>query len=113
VGALVLVLDDYHLIQASPVHDALSYLLDHQPSQAHIVIASRADPSLPLARLRARGQLGELRQRDLRFTAPEATTFLNHMLGLGLADDDVAVLASRTRDGPPACAWRRYPPGAR
>lgn len=92
----VLVLDDYHLIQASPVHDALTYLLDHQPPQMHLVIASRADPPLPLARLRARGQLTELRQSDLRFTPDETTAFLNQMMGLGLETGDVSVLASRT-----------------
>jgi len=75
--ALVFLLDDYHLIQSSPVHDALTYLLDHQPLQMHIVIASRADPPLPLARLRARGRLTELRQSGLRFTAGEAADFLN------------------------------------
>ncbi|HLE29010.1 MAG TPA: LuxR C-terminal-related transcriptional regulator [Anaerolineales bacterium] len=92
----VLILDDYHLIQASPVHDALTYLLDHQPPQVHLVIASRADPPLPLARLRARGQLAELRQSDLRFTPDETTAFLNQVMGLGLEAGDVAVLASRT-----------------
>ena len=92
----VLVLDDYHLIQASPVHDALTYLLDHQPPQVHLVIASRADPPLPLARLRARGQLAELRQSDLRFTPDETTAFLNQAMGLGLEAGDVGVLASRT-----------------
>jgi LuxR family maltose regulon positive regulatory protein len=94
--AFVLVLDDYHLIQASPVHDALTYLLDHQPSQVHLVIASRADPPLPLARLRARGQLAELRQSDLRFTLDETTAFLNQLMGLGLPAGDVTALASRT-----------------
>ncbi len=92
----VLVLDDYHLIQAAPVHDALTYLLDHQPPQVHLVIASRADPPLPLARLRARGQLAELRQSDLRFTPDETTAFLNQAMGLGVEAGDVSVLASRT-----------------
>ncbi len=62
-----LVLDDYHLITAQPIHDGLAFLLDHLPPQLHLVIATRADPPLPLARLRARGQLTELRQSDLRF----------------------------------------------
>ncbi len=92
----VLVLDDYHLIQASPVHDALTYLLDHQPPQMHLVIASRADPPLPLARLRGRGQLVELRQSDLRFTPDETIAFLNQVMGLRLEAGDVTVLASRT-----------------
>lgn len=94
--AFVLMLDDYHLIQASPVHDALTYLLDHQPPQAHVVIASQADPPLPLARLRARGQLAELRQSDLRFTPDETAAFLNQVMGLGLEVGDVTALASRT-----------------
>ena len=94
--AFVLILDDYHLLQASPVHDVLAYLLDHQPPQLHLVIASRADPPLPLARLRARGQLAELRQGDLRFTPAEATAFLNQVMGLGLEAGDVGALAART-----------------
>ncbi len=92
----VLVLDDYHLIQASPVHEALIYLLNHQPRQLHLAIASRADPPLPLARLRARGQLAELRQSDLCFTSSETTAFLNQAMGLGLEAGDVGVLAART-----------------
>ncbi|RPI26097.1 MAG: hypothetical protein EHM70_19385 [Chloroflexota bacterium] len=92
----VLMLDDYHLIQASPVHHALTYLLDHQPSNLHLVIATRADPPLPFARLRARGQLNELRQIDLRFTLDETTSFLNQAMKLGLDAGDVSLLASRT-----------------
>jgi LuxR family transcriptional regulator, maltose regulon positive regulatory protein len=65
---VVLVLDDYHLIQAQSVHESLGFLLDHLPASLRLVVASRADPPLPLARLRARGQLAELRERDLRFT---------------------------------------------
>src|SRR5207249_9011087 len=72
LGALsndvVLVLDDYHVIDARDVHDGLAYLLDHLPPRVHLVIASRADPALPLARLRARGELVEVRAADLRFT---------------------------------------------
>jgi len=64
----VLVLDDYHLIEARPIHEALTFLLDHQPPHMHLILATRADPPLPLARLRARGQLAELRQADLCFT---------------------------------------------
>jgi len=92
----VFVLDDYHLIEAQSIHDALRFLLDHLPPQMHLVIASRADPPLPLARLRGRGQLTELRQTDLRFTPDEAAAFLNQVMGLGLSADDVAALASRT-----------------
>jgi LuxR family maltose regulon positive regulatory protein len=92
----VLVLDDYHLITAQPIHDALTFLLDHLPPQMHLVIASRADPPLAVARLRGRGQLTELRQTDLRFTPDEAAAFLNQVMGLELSADDVAALASRT-----------------
>src|SRR5689334_13317286 len=86
---LLLVLDDYHLIDAKPVDTALTFLLDHLPPQLHLVIATREDPQLPLARLRARGQLTELRAADLRFTSAEATTFLNHVMGLRLSTDDI------------------------
>jgi LuxR family maltose regulon positive regulatory protein len=92
----VLVLDDYHLIAAQPIHQAIGFLLDHLPPQLHLVIASRADPSLPLSRLRARGQLAELRAADLRFTVDEAVTFLNDVTGLDLADQEVAALEART-----------------
>jgi LuxR family maltose regulon positive regulatory protein len=68
----ILVLDDYHAVDAPAVHQALTFLLDHLPPQLHLVIASRADPPLPLSRLRARGQLTELRAHDLRFTPDEA-----------------------------------------
>ena len=92
----VLVLDDYHLITAQPVHDALTFLLDHLPPQMHLVIAGRADPPLPLARLRGRGQLTELRAADLRFTPDEAAAFLNGVMGLGLSTEDIAALDERT-----------------
>ena len=71
----VLVLDDYHLIKAHPVHNALTFLLDHLPGNMHLVIACRADPPLPIAHLRGRGQLTELRATDLRFTLDEVTEF--------------------------------------
>jgi len=93
---IVLVLDDYHLIEAEPIHDALTFLLDHLPPQMHLVIATREDPPLPLARLRARGQLTELRATDLRFTPSEAAEFLNQVMGLGLSAEDVAALETRT-----------------
>jgi len=95
-ATFVLVLDDYHLIQAQPVHDALTFLLDHLPPQIHLVIATRADPPLPIARLRGRGQLTELRQTDLCFTAQEASEYLNQAMGLDLSADDVTALESRT-----------------
>jgi len=95
-GSLTLVLDDYHLITAQAIHDAVAFLLNHMSDNAHLVIASRADPPLPIARLRGRGQLTELRLTDLRFTPDEAAAFLNQVIGLGLTADDVAALASRT-----------------
>jgi LuxR family maltose regulon positive regulatory protein len=92
-----LILDDYHLIEAQPIHDALTLLLDHLPPQMHLVIATRADPPLPIARLRGRGQVTELRQTDLRFTAGEVAAFLDQVAGLGLSVDDVATLTARTK----------------
>jgi LuxR family transcriptional regulator, maltose regulon positive regulatory protein len=92
----LLVLDDYHVVDAQPVDDALTFLLEHLPPQMHLVITTRADPQLPLARFRARGQLTELRAADLRFTAAEAATFLNQAMGLNLSASDVATLEERT-----------------
>ncbi|MDQ6603524.1 MAG: LuxR C-terminal-related transcriptional regulator, partial [Chloroflexota bacterium] len=92
----VLVLDDYHAIDATPVDDALAFLLEHLPPRMHLIIATREDPQLPLARLRARSQLTELRAADLRFTASEAAAFLNSAMGLSLSVEDIAALESRT-----------------
>jgi LuxR family transcriptional regulator, maltose regulon positive regulatory protein len=92
---LILVLDDYHCIDSKEVDAILAFLVDHLPRAFHLVIASREDPPLPLARLRARGQLTELRVADLRFTPEEAADFLNRM-GLNLSTDDVAALDRRT-----------------
>ncbi|MGD2148933.1 MAG: LuxR C-terminal-related transcriptional regulator, partial [Anaerolineae bacterium] len=92
----ILILDDYHLIRAQPVHDALTFLMDHQPPHLHLVVATRADPPIQVARLRARGQLTELRQSDLRFDAAEAATFLNSCAGLALSIEDAAALEART-----------------
>src|SRR6266480_3044783 len=92
----VLVLDDYHLIDAKPVDMALTYLVEHLPPQMHLVIATREDPQLPLARLRAQGQLIELRAVDLRFTPSEAAEFLNQVMGLNLSAQDIAALEDRT-----------------
>jgi LuxR family maltose regulon positive regulatory protein len=92
----ILVLDDYHLIQTQLIHDALTFLLDHLPPPMHLALATRADPPLPIARLRGQGQLIELRQADLRFTPEEAAEFLNQVMGLSLSADDVAALESRT-----------------
>jgi len=93
---IILVLDDYHLIEAQPVHDALSFTLDNIPPQLHLVVATREDPHLALSRLRARGQLTELRAADLRFTSSEAAQFLNQVMGLDLTAEDIATLESRT-----------------
>ena len=93
---IVLVIDDYHVIDAREVQDGMAFLLDHLPQQMHLVIASRADPALPLARLRARGELVELRAAELRFTPDEAAAYLNETMGLALTAQDVAVLEGRT-----------------
>ena len=92
----VLVLDDYHVIEAQTIDNALIFLLEHLPTQMHLVIATREDPGLPLARLRARDQLTELRAADLRFTYSEATGFLNLVMGLQLTEEDIAALETRT-----------------
>ena len=92
----VLVLDDYHVITAREVHDRMAFLLEHLPPQIHLVIATRADPVLPLARLRARGELIEVRADDLRFTAEEAAAYLNEAMGLALTAEQVAALEART-----------------
>ena len=92
----ILVLDDYHAIDAKPIDNALTFLLEHLPPQMHLVIATREDPHLPLARLRVRGQLTELRAADLRFTPAEAAGFLNEVMGLNLSAEDIAALETRT-----------------
>jgi LuxR family maltose regulon positive regulatory protein len=92
----VLVLDDYHVIDAKPVDQALVFLLDHLPPQMHLVITTREDPQLPLARYRARGQMTELRAADLRFTPAEAASFLNQVMDLNLAAADITALEART-----------------
>ncbi len=94
--AFILVLDDYHVIDAKPVDDALAFMLEHMPPRMHLVIATREDPDLPMARLRAGGQLTEIRASDLRFTPGEAAEFLNQVMGLDLSSEDVAALESRT-----------------
>jgi len=95
-GDLALVLDDYHVIGSSAVHAAVTFLIDHGPSSLHLLIATRADPPLPLARLRARGQLAELRAADLRFRPQETAAFLNDVMGLGLDANLMALLDERT-----------------
>ncbi len=92
----VLVLDDYHLVDAKSVDHALDFLLEHLPPQMHLIIATREDPNLPLTRLRARSQLTELRVTDLRFTPSEAAGFLNQVMGLNLSAEDIGALEART-----------------
>ena len=92
----ILILDDYHMIEAQAVDQAIIFLLEHLPPQLHLVILTREDPALPLARLRAQGKLTELRAADLRFTAAEAAAFLNQVMGLNLSMEHVAALEDRT-----------------
>jgi LuxR family maltose regulon positive regulatory protein len=93
---LILVLDDYHLLGEPAVLEAMEFLLHHQPPQLHLVLATREDPALPLARLRARDQLTEIRAGDLRFTQAETSSFLQGVMGLELSEQDVAALEGRT-----------------
>jgi len=92
----ILVLDDYHIITNPLIHEMLAYFLERQPHQAHLVITTRSDPPLPLARLRARGHMVEIRASDLRFTDEEASHFFNHSMQLVLRDEDVHSLEMRT-----------------
>lgn len=92
----ILVLDDYHVVDSQNVDDALSFLIEHLPIHIHLVITTREDPNLPLARLRANDQLTELRITDLRFTSSEITKFFNDMMGLGLSTEEVNALENRT-----------------
>jgi LuxR family maltose regulon positive regulatory protein len=93
---VVVVLDDYHVLEARDVLDGMAFLVEHLPPQIHLVIASRADPALPLARLRGRGELIEIRAADLRFRPEEAAAYLNGVMGLGLTAADVTALEDRT-----------------
>jgi len=93
---IILVLDDYHLISTPQIHEGIAFLLDHQPHNLHLVVATRADPPMALSRLRARGQMTELRSDDLRFTPEEVAIFLNTVMGLSLAPVEVGALESRT-----------------
>ncbi len=92
----VLAMDDYHVIDGAPVHEAVAFLLDNLPPRCMLAISTRADPALPVARLRSRGELMEIRAADLRFTTDEAGTFLHDVMGLTLARDQVAALDVRT-----------------
>lgn len=92
----LIILDDYHCISKQTIHDALSNLIEHSPSHVHFVISSRADPPLPISRLRARGQVTELRQNDLQFTLDEAAEFLAKNPAFNLTREDISALTSRT-----------------
>ncbi len=96
VKEFALVLDDYHVITAEPLHHALTALVEHSPPQLHLVLATRADPPLPLARLRAHGQLIEVRSSDLRFSAQEASAFLRTIMAVDLSPEQIAALERRT-----------------
>ena len=93
---VVLLLDDYHVIDAPAIHEGMAFLLAHQPDRLHLVLATRSDPPLPLPRLRARGDLVEVRAADLRFTTEEAASYLNEVMGLDLGPADVQALEGRT-----------------
>lgn len=93
---LVLVIDDYHVIESRTVHDGLAFLIANLPPNVHLVLASRVDPPLPLARLRARGDLVEIRAADLRFTAEEASDYLTGAMGLSLTPQQISTLDDRT-----------------
>jgi len=90
------VLDDYHVIDFQPIHEALIYLIAHSPANMHLVMTTRIDPPLPLARLRARDKLTEIRANDLRFTADEVSDFLTTAIGLELQSEEIAALEERT-----------------
>jgi len=93
---IVLVLDDYHLLESNDIQGGMAFLLERLPTRLHLVIATRADPTFPLGRLRGRGELAEIRAADLRFTPEEAVAYLNDVMGLDLAATDVAALEART-----------------
>jgi LuxR family maltose regulon positive regulatory protein len=95
-GEITLVLDDFHEMRAESIHTLVSFLLEHPPENVHVVVSGRSDPPLPLARLRARGRMAEIRAADLRFTAEEAAAFLNDVMGLHLSAEDVAELEAVT-----------------
>lgn len=94
--SFLLVFDDYHVLHTPPIFEQMNFLLDHMPSHMRMVVISREDPPMPLPRLRARGELVEIRQQDLRFTLEECADFLNQVMGLNLSPADIAALERRT-----------------
>ena len=99
-GEIVLVLDDFHRLSSGPARDSIRWVVDHAPSSLRLVLSTRTEPDLPLAALRARGELLEVRAHDLRFTSEETETLLNGRLGLGLIREDVDRLVDRTEGWP-------------
>ena len=97
ISPVVFVLDDYHVITEDSIHAAIAYLLDHMPASLQLVLLTRVEPPLPLARLRARGQLREFNLQDLRFNVEEANTFLNQVMGLSLSGEQIRALEKRTQ----------------
>lgn len=95
-GKVIMVIDDFHVIESRPVCEAITFLIENAPPQIHVVIITRDDPPLPLARLRAQGQLTELRATDLRFTSSEIARFLNRLEGLNLSAEEFAILETRS-----------------
>jgi LuxR family maltose regulon positive regulatory protein len=93
---VVLVLEDYHLVDSNQVDDIVSFFIDHMPASLHLIVTTRSDPALPVARLRVRGDLTEIRASDLRFSISEATAFLNEVMELDLSPESVAALERRT-----------------
>jgi len=104
-----LVLDDYHKINNSAIHDAVTYILDHQPLGMHLVIATRSDPPVPLARLRARGEMVETRAVELRFTFDEGFDFLNQTYPSRLGPKNIRALVTRTDGWIADYKWQRSP----
>jgi LuxR family maltose regulon positive regulatory protein len=95
-GKSIIVLDDYHLIDSKSVHDVINFLIEHLPPTIHLVITGRADPPLPISRLRVQGEVNEVRTFQLRFTKKEAAAFLNDRMGFDLSSDGIAALEART-----------------
>src|SRR5436309_7425618 len=92
---IVLILDDYQVIEEQAIHQGMSFFLEHLPAQVHLILASRVDPDLPLARLRVRGQLTEIRATEIRFQEVEASQYLGQMLSPPLSEAEVRRLVSR------------------
>jgi LuxR family maltose regulon positive regulatory protein len=92
----ILAIDDYHVIQTQSIHQLLNFIVEYQPGQMHIVLLTREDPPLPLPRLRARGQITEVRRNDLRFTTQECAEFLENVKGLKISKNDISALERQT-----------------